>query len=117
MTREEQVEPPHHTVALRGRVSSAPVERALPSGDSILTFRVVVDRERSYMSARSRQRSDWVDCVVWGGRAKRSVPRWQVGDVVEVRGELRRRFFRADGESSSRIEVEVLVARRVVSAP
>jgi single-strand DNA-binding protein len=55
--------------------------------------------------------------VVWGGRAKRSVPRWQVGDVVEVRGELRRRFFRADGESSSRIEVEVLVARRVVSAP
>jgi single-strand DNA-binding protein len=100
-------------VSLRGRVSSAPIERELPSGDVIVTLRLVVVRERSPMSSKSKQSSDWVDCVAWGGRVKRSVARWQVGDVVEVEGALRRRFFRTDARTSTRVEVEVLSGRLV----
>ena len=105
--------PAENSVALSGRVSSAPVERELPSGDRILTFRLVVDRGASPMAGRSRQTTDWVDCVVWGGRARRTVRSWQVGDVVAVAGAIRRRFFRAEGRPASRVEVEVLGARRV----
>jgi single-strand DNA-binding protein len=101
-----------NAVRLRGRVSSAPVERELPSGTAITTFRVSVARARSPMTAGSRQAVDWVDCTAWGARARRSVGGWAVGDEVEVTGALRRRFFRAGDGSSTRLEVEVLTARR-----
>ena len=68
------------------------------------------------MSTKSKQGSDWVDCVAWGGRVKRSVARWQVGDVVEIEGALRRRFFRMEARTSTRVEVEVLGGRLVERA-
>lgn len=113
---EGQDPPGRNVVSLCGRVSSAPVDRSLPSGDVLVTLRVVLAREKSPMSTRSRQTSDWVDCVAWGGRAKRTVSRWQLGDVVEIDGALRRRFFRAEGRTSTRVEVEVLGGRLVQRA-
>jgi len=101
-----------NTVVLRGRVSSAPVERELPSGAVITTFRLSVPRARTAMTSGSSQSVDWVDCAAWGGRCRRSVGGWSVGDQVEVSGALRRRFFRAGDGSSTRLEVEVLGARR-----
>ena len=105
-----------NTVWLAGRVSSAPLERELPSGDRVVTFRVVTPRERSPMTAKSKQTSDWVDCAAWGSRARRSVASWQVGDQVVVEGALRRRFFRAGGGAGTRLEVEVLRGRCVERA-
>ena len=101
-----------NTVRLRGRVSSAPVERELPSGVTITTFRVTVPRARTAMTSGSTQVSDWVDCVAWTGRVRRNVATWVVNDLVEVGGALRRRFFRAGEGSGTRLELEVLSARR-----
>lgn len=115
-TVDESVAPACNTVSLTGRVSSAPVERELPSGDVVLTFRLVMPREQTPMTARSKQVSDWVDCAAWSGRLRRSVATWQVGDQVEVEGSLRRRFYRTAGGASSRVEVEVLGGRRVERA-
>ena len=101
-----------NTVALRGRVSSAPLQRELPSGAVISTFRVSVPRARSPMTAGSSQGSDWMDCVAWSARTRRTVDTWAVGDVVEIDGALRRRFYRSGEGSTTRLEVEVLSARR-----
>ncbi len=117
MTQQEVESPSgQNCVTLRGRVSSAPIERELPSGDVIVTLRVVLVRDKSPMTSKSKQSSDWVDCVAWGGRVKRNVARWQVGDVVEIEGALRRRFFRMDSRTSTRVEVEVLGGRLVERA-
>ena len=105
-----------NAVALRGRVSSAPTARELPSGDVIFTFRLVVGRDPSPMTKTSKQSSDWVDCVAWGGRVKRSVKVWRVGDFVEMEGALRRRFYRVEARTSTRVEVEVLSGRLVERA-
>lgn len=105
-------DPEDNVVVLKGRVSGAPVERELPSGAHITTFRLSVARSRTVMTAGSSQTVDWVDCTAWTPRVRRSVGRWAVGDAVEVRGALRRRFFRAGDGSSTRLEVEVLEARR-----
>lgn len=56
---------------------------------------------------RSRQKVDALECAVWAPRVRRSVKRWQLGDVVEVTGSVRRRFFRAGGGAASRVEIEV----------
>jgi single-strand DNA-binding protein len=101
-----------NTVLLRGRVSSAPVERELPSGVVITTFRVTVPRARTPMTSGSSQTSDWVDCVAWSGRSRRNVAAWSVDDRVEVGGALRRRFFRGGEGPTTRLELEVLSARR-----
>lgn len=102
-----------NSVTLRGRVSAAPLERELPSGDKIVTTRLVMARAPDRPAGGSRQVSDWVDCVAWTGRARRSVLSWRVDDVVEVDGALRRRFYRTEAANGSRVEVEVLSGRRV----
>ncbi len=100
-------------VTLCGRVSSAPEPRELPSGDTVVTFRLVIPRERTAMTAKSRQPSDWVHCAAWSARARRSAAAWQVGDQVEVEGALRRRFYRDGGGATTRLEVEMLSGRCV----
>lgn len=97
-------------VQLSGRLAAVAEERTLPSGDRLWTFRVVVPREEP----RGRQTVDTLDCSVWSQRVGRSVSRWEAGDIVEVSGPLRRRFFRTGGGSTaSRVEIEVHRARRV----
>ena len=102
-------------VRLLGRVSGAPEVRTLPSGDEIWTLRVVVARRQP----RGRQTVDVLECVAWSPRTRRSVASWGDGDVVEVSGALRRRFYRTGGATQSRVEVELdraRVIRRAVSA-
>lgn len=90
-------------VVLRGRVRRDPEERTLASGSRLVTVRVVVAREGD-----GRAASDWFDCVVWTARCQRQVLGWHEGDQVEVRGALRRRFFRSGaGETVTRLDVEV----------
>jgi single-strand DNA-binding protein len=90
-------------VELRGKVSGEPLEKQLPSGDSVWLFRVVVPRA----SPRGRATVDTIDCAVWSGRARRTVAGLGSGDLVGVTGALRRRFFRAVAGTASRVEVEV----------
>lgn len=104
-------------VLLRGRVSAEPGERELPSGDTIMTLRVVVDRPAQRPKQPvPRQRVDAIDCVVWNGRIQRNLRAWKPGDQVEVQGAIRRRFFRGATGVVSRVEVEVTKARRLTSA-
>lgn len=100
-----------NTVRLRGRVTTAPAERELPSGTVISAFRISVPRARTAMTTGSTQGVDWVDCTAWSARCRRNVASWVVGDQVEVIGALRRRYVRA-GPGSTRLDVEVLTARR-----
>ena len=115
---EKSAESPVNTVTLLGRLTAAPEERELPSGDVICTFRVSVPRRgRTPMTARSRQATDWVDCVAGGARARRAVRGWAAGDTVRVEGALRRRFYRTAGSANTRLEVEVVAVRRLERAP
>ena len=107
-----QGDPADNAVTLRARVSAAPVDRELPSGAVISTFRLSVQRGRTAMTSGSAQTVDWVDCSAWTARTRRSVASWQVGDEVEVTGSLRRRFYRSGDGAATRLEVEVLSARR-----
>lgn len=105
-------------VLLRGRISAEPEQRELPSGDVMVTFRLVVRREPSPMTKGSRQVSDWVSCTAWGGRPRACARAWHVDDVVEVRGALRRRYYRgAAGGAATSLEVEMLAGRRLQRAP
>lgn len=117
-----------------GRVAAADEQRELPSGDQVCTFRLVVDRPppalRSSRSAaglpasaspegRTRARTvpvDTLDCAGWTAGVRRTARGLAAGDVVQVSGALRRRFWRAGPATASRCEVEVTSLRRLVRA-
>jgi len=99
-----------NVVLLQGRMAGFAEERALPSGDVVATFRVVVERPKEYAG---RQRVDVIDCAAWTPRLRKQVATWQDGDVVAIEGALRRRFFRVAGRTLSRSEVEVDRGRRL----
>ncbi len=98
-------------VRLVGRLAADPQLRELPSGDSVWNLRVVVARPLPSGKEKPRQRVDSLECAVWTGRLKKNVEGWSAGDVVDVSGALRRRFFRAGGATASRVEVELTRGR------
>lgn len=102
-----------NAVHLRGRVSAPGQERVLPSGDVIVTARLVVRRPEPI---RARTPVDTLDCLAWTPRARRSLLGWEPGSLVEVDGAVRRRFRRGPAGLTSRVEIEVSRARRVKTA-
>lgn len=107
-------------VVLVGRVSGVPEERVLPSGDALVSWRVVVDRPAPRRPPPPGVRLvtiDTLDCVAWTSSVRRAARRLADGDVVCVEGALRRRFWRSGPGAASRTEVEVAAVRRVARRP
>ncbi|GAA1944527.1 single-stranded DNA-binding protein [Nocardioides hwasunensis] len=102
-------------VRLIGRLSADPGVIELPSGDELMSFRISVPRRvptrGSGVGQPQTQRVDSIPCVAWAPRLRRSVATWRAGDVVEVEGAMRCRFYQAGGATRSRVEVEVAAAR------
>ena len=96
-------------VRLRGRLAAEPEARELPSGDEVVTLRLIVDRPRTRVRAAT---VDTIDCTVWAAALRARVTAWQPGDFVEVQGALRRRFWKSPQGSRSRYDVEVIKASR-----
>lgn len=112
-TRKPEMVEHTNAVHLVGRLSAEPEARELPSGDVVVTFRLVVTRDPATRLGGGRSPTvDTLDCAVWTKGARRSLRSCRPGDVLEVRGALRRRFWRAPQGASSRSEVEVATVRR-----
>ena len=97
-------------VVLRGRLSAPPELRPLPSGDTLLLFKLVVRRE----DPRPRgPRSDVITCVSYLPALQRYAAAWTADDVVEVEGSLQRRFWRTPTGTAVAYEVNCRRGRKV----
>lgn len=113
------METARNEVLLVGRVSAEATVKELPSGDELTSFRLVVDRgpaRRPLPAGRRPPTIDTFECVTWAAAVRRAVQGWKVGDVVEVHGAARRRFYRAGAGVQSRLEIEVTKAKRLTRA-
>jgi single-strand DNA-binding protein len=90
---------PSNVVVLRGRVTSEPRRRELPSGSVVVSVEVTTRSEGLTASVPV----EWIDPTI---------ELTADTDVVVV-GHVRRRFFRVRGATESRTEV---VAERIVPA-
>jgi single-strand DNA-binding protein len=105
---------PVNSVRLVGRLGAEATEMTLPSGSVLASFRVVIDRPPQHESGR---RVDALECTAWTPRVRRSARSWRKGDLVEVEGAIRRRFFATATGRASRVEIEVSAARLLRRAP
>ena len=109
-------------VRIVGRVSAVPEQRTMPSGDELVSLRVVVARpptgpRRRHPVAEDQPpvravTVDTIDVACWAAGVRRRAARLAPGDVVEVEGALRRRFYRAGAVALSRYEVEASSVRK-----
>ena len=98
-----------------------PIEpRTRTDGMEVLTFRVSVriaagdTRDASAKPGDAApSRRDVLDCVVAVPGLRRRLEQYQPGDVVEVEGALRHRFWNAGGRVQSRYEIEVARLKRL----
>ena len=103
-------------VVVVGPLAGAPQERELPRGDVLLSWRVVVPRPPGRSAPERAPSVDTLDCISWRGDIRRLAGSWSTGDVLEVSGSLRRRFWRGPAGAASRTEVEATRVRRVARA-
>ena len=85
-------------VKLRGRISGEKREKVLPSGDSVLEFRLVVKRDDDGY--------DTLDIAAWKAAIRKRALALADQEWVEVTGVIRRRFWNSPGGLSSRWQVE-----------
>jgi single-strand DNA-binding protein len=97
-------------VVLRGRLSAPAEVRTLPSGDTLVSFRLVVRRPGPQIRGRS---TDTLPCITYDRALQKRVTAWQAGDVVEVEGALQRRFWRTATGTTSMTEVNCRRGRKV----
>jgi single-strand DNA-binding protein len=105
-------------VIVGGRISGSPEERELPSGDTVVQLRLVVPRSGSRGRVGGGGATvDTIDVACWTKALQRKAVRLKPGDLVTVRGALRRRFWRSPAGAASRYEVEATALDRRVVAP
>lgn len=124
--------PWHNEVVLCGRLTSGPLAVALPSGDPLWRFRISVERlpvrgpgsrstaTRAAGSAATgaRRTVDAVDCSTSRPQIASRLGALPESSVVEAKGTLTRRFWRAAGGApASRYEVVVHTVRVVRRGP
>ena len=97
-------------VVLRGRLSAPAEVRTLPSGDTLVSFRLVVRRPEPRVKGQS---TDPLPCITYDRALQRRVTAWQAGDVIEVEGALQRRFWRTATGTASMTEVNCRRGRKV----
>jgi len=86
-----------NVVVLAGRLSDAPEDKEMPSGDHVVRFRLHVPE--------AGKRVLPLPVSAWDRTARRACERLEKGDEVLVRGHLVRRFFRDGGGGRSVTEV------------
>lgn len=94
-------------IVLIGRLSGAPEWKPLPGGGQVAVWRIIVEHQ----DARSPQDAiDTIRCVTYDPSVHEGVRDWRHGDVIEVRGSLRHRFWRGPDGPRGLYEVEAAVA-------
>jgi single-strand DNA-binding protein len=94
---------PVNEVRLVGRVTSLAFEKELPSGDKVVEFRVVIGRGKM---RNGKKEVDSLDIAAWSAKARRAALAVKIDSWIEVKGSVRRRFWRAPTGLASRWQVE-----------
>lgn len=112
-TRPATADRHRNEVLLGGELLAGGEIRTRPDGVEVTAFRLAV---RSAKAGGRASPAERIDCVAVRAAARDRVSTLVAGDLIEVDGTLRHRYWRSVGGLSSRYEVEadrIRVVRRV----
>lgn len=98
----------YNKVILMGRICNDLEVKTTPSGVSVLSFTIAV--ERQYQADKQNKVSDFFPCVAWRNEAEFISRFWSKGKMILVEGELQNRKY-TDKANVERQITELIVDR------
>ena len=92
-------------VFLMGNLTRDPELRQIPSGQSVTSFSLALNRSYKDSSGAWQEATDYIDCVAWGPLAERVSQYLTKGRRCLVQGRLQSRSWEQDGQKRSKVEV------------
>ena len=92
-------------VILMGNLTRDPELKAIPSGQSVVSFSLALNRSYKDSSGEWKEATDYVDITAWGPLAERVAQYCQKGKQVLVNGRIQSRSWEQDGQKRSKVEV------------
>jgi single-strand DNA-binding protein len=92
-------------VILMGNLTRDPELRQTPSGQSVVSFSLALNRAYKDQSGDWQEATDYIDVVAWGPLAERVSQYVTKGRRVLVQGRLQSRSWEQDGQKRSKVEV------------
>ena len=90
---------------LMGRLVADPDLRTTPSGVSVVSFRIAVDR--SFVKQGEERQADFIDIVAWRQTAEFVARYFRKGSMIAVQGSIQTRQYE-DKQGNKRTAVEVV---------
>lgn len=92
-------------VILMGNLTRDPELRQIPSGQSVCSFSLALNRSYKGQDGEWKEATDFVDVVAWGPLGERVAQYITKGRPVLVNGRLQSRAWEQDGQKRSKLEV------------
>lgn len=92
-------------VTLMGNLTRDPELRQTPTGQSVTSFSLALNRAYKDSSGEWQEATDYIDCVCWGPLAERVSQYLSKGRRCLVQGRLQSRSWEQDGAKRSKVEV------------
>lgn len=92
-------------VTLMGNLTRDPELRQTPSGQSVTSFSLALNRSYKDQSGEWQEATDYIDIVCWGPLAERVAQYLSKGRRCLVQGRLQSRSWEQDGQKRNKVEV------------
>jgi single-strand DNA-binding protein len=92
-------------VTIMGNLTRSPELKQTPSGQSVVSFSLALNRSYKNTADEWVEATDYVDITAWGQLAEQISQRLDTGSRVLVSGRLQSRSWEKDGVKRSKLEV------------
>lgn len=92
-------------VILMGNLTRDPELRTIPSGQSVCSFSLALNRSFKGSDGNWQEATDYIDVVAWGPLGERVAQYLSKGRPCLVNGRLQSRQWEQDGQKRSKVEV------------
>lgn len=92
-------------VFLMGNLTRDPELRQIPSGQSVCSFSLALNRSYKDASGEWQEATDYIDVVAWGPLGERVAQYLSKGRRCLVQGRMQSRSWEQDGQKRSKVEV------------
>lgn len=92
-------------VILMGNLTRDPELRTIPSGQSVCSFSLALNRSYKGADGNWQEATDYIDVVAWGPLGERVAQYLTKGRPALVSGRLQSRSWEQDGVKRSKVEV------------
>lgn len=92
-------------VIIMGNLTRDPELRQTPSGQSVVSFSLALNRSYKDQSGEWQEATDYIDVVAWGPLAERVAQYMTKGRRALVQGRLQSRSWEQEGQKRTKVEV------------